>query len=113
RPHGTPYAAGGPVAGPAAFRIRAIAIADRPGRGSQSRPPRLLWGTSPTRGSPMKTVIATMLSAAALVAAAGFAQAQPKKEVTIAHQDMNVPYRVAIDSGEIEKATGYKINWKF
>lgn len=61
----------------------------------------------------MKTVIATMLSAAALVAAAGFAQAQPKKEVTIAHQDMNVPYRVAIDSGEIEKATGYKINWKF
>ncbi|MBM3385583.1 MAG: taurine ABC transporter substrate-binding protein, partial [Betaproteobacteria bacterium] len=44
------------------------------------------------------------------LAFAGSALAQ--KEVTIAYQDMLVPYRVAQESKEIEKATGYKINWK-
>ncbi|HVF63547.1 MAG TPA: taurine ABC transporter substrate-binding protein [Casimicrobiaceae bacterium] len=34
------------------------------------------------------------------------------KEVTIGYQDMVVPYRVAQEAKEIEKATGYKINWK-
>jgi taurine transport system substrate-binding protein len=34
------------------------------------------------------------------------------KEVTIAHQDMVVPFRALIDSQEIEKATGYKVNWR-
>jgi taurine transport system substrate-binding protein len=34
------------------------------------------------------------------------------KEVTFAHQDMIVPFRVLMAKGEIEKATGYKINWK-
>jgi taurine transport system substrate-binding protein len=34
------------------------------------------------------------------------------KEVTFAHQDMVVPFRVAQAAGAIEKATGYKINWK-
>jgi taurine transport system substrate-binding protein len=34
------------------------------------------------------------------------------KEVTFAHQDMIVPFRVLQAAGEIEKATGYKINWK-
>ncbi len=34
------------------------------------------------------------------------------KEVTIAHQDMIVPFRVAQAAGAVEKATGYKINWK-
>ncbi|HEX6945331.1 MAG TPA: taurine ABC transporter substrate-binding protein [Casimicrobiaceae bacterium] len=34
------------------------------------------------------------------------------KEVTIAYQDMVVPYRVAQETRELEKATGYKINWK-
>lgn len=34
------------------------------------------------------------------------------KEVTFAHQDMIVPMRVLMASGELEKATGYKINWK-
>lgn len=34
------------------------------------------------------------------------------KEVTIAYQDMVVPWRVAQDAGEIEKATGYKINFR-
>ena len=34
------------------------------------------------------------------------------KEVTFAHQDMIVPFRVIIDDGELEKATGYKVNWR-
>ena len=34
------------------------------------------------------------------------------KEVTIAHQDMWNPLRVAIVNQEVEKATGWKINWK-
>jgi taurine transport system substrate-binding protein len=41
----------------------------------------------------------------------GSALAQTK-EVTIAHQDMIVPFRVAQAAGAVEKATGYKINWK-
>ena len=47
----------------------------------------------------------------ALAFAAGAALAQDK-EVTIAYQDMLDPYRIAQNAGEIEKATGYKINWK-
>lgn len=42
----------------------------------------------------------------------GLALAQAKKEVTFAHQDMMVPLRVVMESGELEKATGYKINWR-
>lgn len=34
------------------------------------------------------------------------------KEITFAHQDMVVPFRALIESGEIERATGYKINWR-
>lgn len=34
------------------------------------------------------------------------------KEVTIAYQDMVVPYRVAQEAKALEAATGYKINWK-
>lgn len=48
---------------------------------------------------------------AALLLGATAASAQTK-EVTFAHQDMVVPFRVLIDSGELEKATGYKINWR-
>ena len=50
-----------------------------------------------------------------LALALGFAApalAQSKKEVIVAHQDMNVPYRIVMESGELEKATGYKINWR-
>jgi ABC-type nitrate/sulfonate/bicarbonate transport system substrate-binding protein len=54
-----------------------------------------------------KTVLALLLATTAL---SSFAQA--KKEVTFAHQDMVLPYRIAMESGEIEKATGYKINWR-
>ena len=47
--------------------------------------------------------------AATLFSALSFAQT---KEVTIAYQDMVVPWRVAHDAGELEKATGYKINFR-
>jgi taurine transport system substrate-binding protein len=43
--------------------------------------------------------------------AAGSAHAQTK-EVTIAYQDMIVPFRALQNSGALEKATGYKISWK-
>jgi taurine transport system substrate-binding protein len=32
--------------------------------------------------------------------------------VTIAHQDMLVPLRTVMESGELEKTTGYKISWR-
>lgn len=48
----------------------------------------------------------------AMVALAVPAAAAAQKEVTIAYQDMVVPYRVAQEAKEIEKATGYRIHWK-
>lgn len=57
----------------------------------------------------MKRMLAAMTFIAALVSGAVIAQT---KEVTIGYQDMVVPYRVAQEAKEIEKATGYKINWK-
>jgi taurine transport system substrate-binding protein len=42
----------------------------------------------------------------------GTSFAQGNKEVTFAHQDMLVPLRLVMESGEVEKATGYKINWR-
>ncbi len=50
--------------------------------------------------------------AAAALMVCGGAFAQAKKEVTFAHQDMLVPLRTVMESGELEKATGYKINWR-
>ena len=50
------------------------------------------------------------LGALALIGCA--AAAAQTKEVTIAHQDMLDPYRIVMESGELEKATGYKINWR-
>jgi taurine transport system substrate-binding protein len=47
----------------------------------------------------------------ATAAAASGALAQTK-EVTFAHQDMLVPLRTVMESGELEKATGYKISWR-
>jgi taurine transport system substrate-binding protein len=50
-----------------------------------------------------------LIAAAALsLSANAFAQ----KTVTFAHQDMLVPLRTVMESGELEKATGYKINWR-
>lgn len=53
--------------------------------------------------------LATLLSAGCLFSAAASAQ---QKEVTIAYQDMMVPWRYAHVTGEIEKATGYKVNFR-
>ena len=53
----------------------------------------------------------TRLLAATAMLACGAALAQTK-EVTIAHQDMLDPYRIVMESGELEKSTGYKINWR-
>ncbi len=50
--------------------------------------------------------------AAAAALACGGAFAQSKKEVTIAHQDMLIPLHSLAETGELEKATGYKINWR-
>src|SRR5512143_894126 len=52
------------------------------------------------------------LVAGLILAAAAATPAWAQKEVTIAYQDMVVPYRIAQDAKELEKATGYKINWK-
>jgi taurine transport system substrate-binding protein len=49
--------------------------------------------------------------AALALAGSGVALAQAK-EVTFAHQDMLVPLRTVMESGELEKVTGYKINWR-
>lgn len=48
----------------------------------------------------------------ALLAAFAAAPAWAQKEVTIAYQDMVVPYRMAQEAKELEKTTGYKVNWK-
>ncbi len=49
--------------------------------------------------------------AVAALTACGSAVAQTKEE-TFAHQDMLVPLRTVMESGELEKATGYKIKWR-
>lgn len=54
----------------------------------------------------MKTFVALL---AAMTSWLVWAQS---KEVTIGYQDMTVPLRVAQETKEFEKATGYKINWK-
>ncbi len=55
------------------------------------------------------SVLATL--GLATLGASGSVLAQ-SKEVTFAHQDMQVPFRVLMESGEIEKTTGYKIKWR-
>ncbi len=52
------------------------------------------------------------LSMAVLSLALGTLAYGQNKEVTFAHQDMLVPLRLVMESGEVEKATGYKINWR-
>lgn len=56
-----------------------------------------------------KSIVAAVATVLALGVASASAQT---KEVTIAHQDMIVPFRVSQAAGAVEKATGYKINWK-
>lgn len=55
---------------------------------------------------------AALAAAAMLMMSSGAAFAQQAKELTFAHQDMLVPLRLVMESGEVEKATGYKINWR-
>ncbi|BEP36775.1 taurine ABC transporter substrate-binding protein [Variovorax sp. V59] len=55
---------------------------------------------------------AALAAAAMLMMSSGAALAQQAKELTFAHQDMLVPLRLVMESGEVEKATGYKINWR-
>jgi taurine transport system substrate-binding protein len=58
----------------------------------------------------MKSVLSLTV---ALVIGFGAASASAQtKEVTFAYQDMLDPYRTLIDSHAIEKATGYKVNWR-
>jgi len=59
----------------------------------------------------LKTPLSRWVAALTL-ALCGSVFAQAKKEVTFAHQDMLVPLRTVMESGELEKATGYKINWR-
>jgi taurine transport system substrate-binding protein len=59
----------------------------------------------------VKRTFAALITVAGL-GLAGSAFAQAKKEVTFAHQDMLVPLRTVMETGELEKATGYKINWR-
>jgi taurine transport system substrate-binding protein len=56
-----------------------------------------------------RTTVVTLIAALGAGSSAALAQT---KEVTIAHQDMIVPFRVSQAAGAVEKATGYKINWK-
>jgi len=58
----------------------------------------------------MKRFIASLSIVSAMVVST-LAIAQTK-EVTIGYQDMVVPYRVAQEAKALEKATGYKINWR-
>lgn len=60
----------------------------------------------------MKSNTHRMLCAAVTALACTGAALAQTKEVTFAHQDMLVPLRTVMESGELEKATGYKINWR-
>jgi len=52
-----------------------------------------------------------MIAGLALALAASL-PAWAQKTVTFAYQDMMNPFRWVQQQGEIEKATGYKINWR-
>jgi taurine transport system substrate-binding protein len=52
------------------------------------------------------------LAVAAIAWVTGSTAFAQTKELTFAHQDMLVPLRLVMESGEVEKATGYKINWR-
>ena len=59
----------------------------------------------------MKRLTKTAVGAAAFVALAA-SSAMAQKEATVGYQLIYNPWKVAITDGIIEKATGYKINWK-
>jgi len=95
------------VAGP----IGAVAIpAQSPSRNAAERPSAFTTGVHDMTSIRLHRRLA--LAAAASLALLGTAALAQTKEVTIAHQDMLDPYRIVMESGELEKATGYKINWR-
>src|ERR1700729_2917059 len=55
--------------------------------------------------------VALLFASISLMAALGQSYAQTKA-VTIAYQQINGPFLVAIANGDFEKATGYKIDWR-
>jgi taurine transport system substrate-binding protein len=57
----------------------------------------------------MKWVLGSLVAGMAVMASM---PTHAQKEVTIAYQDMVVPYRIAQEAKQLEKETGYKINWK-
>jgi taurine transport system substrate-binding protein len=63
------------------------------------------------QGSRFIRLAAAALTAVASAVAAPAAHAEPR-EVVIAYQDMVVPWRYAQASGEVEKATGYKVTFR-
>lgn len=54
----------------------------------------------------------TAVVASALLGLSAVAWAQ-QRELRFAHQSMLVPLRLVMESGEVEKATGYKIHWHY
>jgi taurine transport system substrate-binding protein len=60
----------------------------------------------------MGSFVWRVLGIAGMVAAFAAPARAEQKEVTFAHQDMLVPLRVVQESGELEKETGYKVNWR-
>lgn len=60
----------------------------------------------------MKMLRNLMIAMVAGMATMAATPSMAQKEVTIAYQDMLDPYRIMQDSKALEKATGYKINWK-
>jgi taurine transport system substrate-binding protein len=56
-----------------------------------------------------RQAIAATAAATAVLSAPAIAQT---REVTIAHQYMVVPFRAAMAAQEVERATGYRINWR-
>lgn len=75
--------------------------------------PRRVDEDGPVRGpaAPSRRRLLATTTLLALALAAGATSAQ-QKEVTIAYQPIASPLIVAISNGSIEKATGYKINWR-
>ncbi|MBI3707677.1 MAG: taurine ABC transporter substrate-binding protein [Proteobacteria bacterium] len=60
----------------------------------------------------MRHVVTSTLLAAGIALFAGVPAQAQTKQVTIAHQDMMNPKRVAMANQELEKATGWKIDWR-
>jgi taurine transport system substrate-binding protein len=59
-----------------------------------------------------KRIFLQAIGAAAAIALTGGVAYAQQKTVTFAHQDMQLPLRLVMESGEVEKATGYKIDWR-